>query len=81
MVHRFNTTNETNPMVRAFAEGLKAWERPCGCLDRVRVRGAVKTRGAVLGRRLRALPEGDEGLRPFREGVDRWERPLRTRKR
>lgn len=81
MVHRFNPTKETDPMVRAFAEGLKAWERPCGRLETVRVRGTVRTKGAVVGRRLRALPEDDEVLRLFEEGVDRWEGPLRTPKR
>ncbi|MEO0250189.1 MAG: hypothetical protein ABIN58_11825 [candidate division WOR-3 bacterium] len=78
MAHKFNPRHEADQAVRAFTDGLEAWERPCGRAQRVRARGAVKTMGAVVRRRWRALPEGDEVLRLFEEGVDRWERPLRT---
>lgn len=78
MAHKFNHRHEADQAVRAFTDGLEAWERPCGRPQRVRARGAVRTKGAVVTPRRRVLPEGHEVLRLFEEGIDHWERPLRT---
>ena len=84
MTRKHFVLSKDDPLVQQFKEGLEAWEEPIkprGPTRGIRVRGAVRTRGAAKlgrapGKPSFALPDDDPVVEQFRKGLEDWEKPL-----